>query len=383
MDRRNVSLDTLRGAAIVFVINCHIAHFAARDGHLGFVQLGGRGVDLFFVLSGWLLGFYLLTELKQTGTIQLRRFWLRRWLRTLPAYYAMLAFTLAWQYFRFGVGSLHWEYLVFLQNYLPDIETHLLHNPTEHIPYFTISWSLCVEEYFYLAVAPLLLLFARVPRSRLLLVPLLLLPIVCRAAGWYGSTEQTHVRFGQCAAGVLLAAVAIHQPVLWRWLCRAAPVLALAGLVAAITNVVARFHPKGSELWMEAWTLVFSSFVLLANSNDFWRWQARVPGCRFIAERSYALYLVHGEALALVSRLLDRLKIQSLPLSYLLSWTIALLLAEILYRAIERPFMRAREWFDASRSLRLTTPTPVESAPESLEEEVPALAAEILPGSGQ
>jgi peptidoglycan/LPS O-acetylase OafA/YrhL len=382
MDRRNVSLDTLRSAAIILVVNCHIASKFAH-GHLRYVQLGGRGVDLFFVLSGWLLGHYLLAELKQTGSLEVRRFWLRRWLRTLPAYYAILALTFAQQFYSYGVGSLHWEFLVFLQNYMVDMHAWFSQDSSmKVIPYFGISWSLCVEEHFYLAVAPLLLLFAKVPRTRLLVVPLLLAPTVCRWLGWYGSGDQTHVRYDQCAAGVVLAATAVFRPGLWRWLCRAAPILALAGLAASAFNVEERLRPGGRDLSTDAWTLIFASFVLLANSNDFWRWRARVPGSRYVAERSYSLYLVHIEALVLVSRLLDRLEVTSLPLAYLLTWIVALAFAEILYRVIERPFMQAREFFGASRSPRSPIPKKAELATVTTANGTLELA-KSLPGSSR
>ncbi len=351
MERRNVSLDTLRSAAIVLVVNCHIvARFA--DGRLPAVRLGGKGVDLFFVLSGWLLGHYLLAEVRRTGTVDVRRFWLRRWLRTLPAYYVVLAYTMAWMLFRHGPGSLRWEYLVFAQNYMPEL------------PYFHVSWSLCVEEHFYLVVAPLLLFFAAVPRARFLAVPLLLAPAVCRWTGWYGSDGQTHVRYDQCAAGVVLAAAAVFRPVLWRWLCRAAPLLALVGLAAALENVYARTWSGWPDLGTGAWTLIFASFVLLANSSDFWRWRARVPGCRYVAERSYSLYLIHVEALAIVSWM----KVESLPLAFVLTWGIGLLLAELLYRTVERPLMQARERFAASRSPKLS-----DARPAPADEPAPAL----------
>src|SRR5579883_1610736 len=137
MSHRNGSLDVLRALAIVMVVGCHLATgFAPGSPVAVALGNGGRGVDLFFVLSGWLLGRQLFAEAAATGTVDVRRFWLRRWLRTLPAYYAVLAAQIAVLAVR-GKGSLiDWRYLIFLQNYIPDP------------PYFAVSWSLCVEEYF-------------------------------------------------------------------------------------------------------------------------------------------------------------------------------------------------------------------------------------------
>ncbi|MFM8271001.1 MAG: acyltransferase family protein, partial [Gemmata sp.] len=193
---RYPGLDLLRAAAVVAVVSCHAVTSFGSPPEYRAVQLGGKGVDLFFVLSGWLLGRQLLRELCDTGTIDLRRFWYRRWLRTLPAYFAVLALTYTWHLAR-GGRDVRPAYLFFGQTYLTDL------------PYFGISWSLCVEEHFYLAVAPLLLLLWR-GRAALALLPLLLvLPAACRAAGWYVHDPgvETHTRYDTCAVGVLLSAI--------------------------------------------------------------------------------------------------------------------------------------------------------------------------------
>ena len=231
MSRRNGTLDTLRSLAIVMVVTCHAVSAYGSPESLHVLQMGGKGVDLFFVLSGWLLGHQLLMELKSTGSIDVPRFWLRRWLRTLPAYYAVLGLTFAWQAIGRGNQGLDWSYVFFGQTYLSDM------------PYFGVSWSLCVEEQFYLAVAPLLLLFFRHRRALPLLPLLLLVPPVCRAMGWYGSLSQTHVRWDQCAVGVVLACVAVFRPGWWQQLCRLAPVVALGGLAAAGFNAASRCNP--------------------------------------------------------------------------------------------------------------------------------------------
>src|SRR5262249_29913722 len=143
-DRRKKSLDVLRALAIILVVNCHTVSAYGLPNALGFLSVGGVGVDLFFCLSGWLLGKQLCLELKERATIDVRRFWLRRWLRPLPAYYAVLGLSLSQAALKGQVPSNWPAYLVFMQNYT-------------HVSIFGISWSLCVEEHFYLCVAPLLL----------------------------------------------------------------------------------------------------------------------------------------------------------------------------------------------------------------------------------
>lgn len=333
MSSRNGSLDVLRCVAIVLVINCHAAVTFVGEPWRSVLGLGGRGVDLFFVLSGWLLGQQLLTELAETSTIEVRRFWARRWLRTLPAYYAVLAFSYLWQIVQKDNYQLDLSYLFFGQTYLSEM------------PYFGVSWSLCVEEHFYLLIAPLLLLL-RWRWGAIALAVLLVVPTVLRAVGWSGST-QTHLRWDQCGAGVLLAFFSVYVPQLWRRLCLVAMPLAVLGLAAAAFNFLCRAHRDWeiADLSTTAWTGIAASWVLLANASPFWRSGYHLAAARYLADRSYALYLLHVEAIVIVR------KIEGIPfvLTLLLVWGLSLLLAEVLFRGVERPVMRAREWFSWSR----------------------------------
>ncbi len=342
MGKRNHALDVVRCIAIASVVNCHAVAASGSTADLNFLQLGGKGVDLFFVLSGWLLGHQLLSELKSTRALDISRFWYRRWLRTLPAYYAVLALTFAWQIVGRGNTDLRGSYLFFGQNYLSDL------------PYFSVSWSLCVEEHFYLLVAPLLLLIFRMAWARYTLLPILLvIPSVCRAFGWYYSMDATHVRYDQCAAGVVLASISIFTPKLWTTLCRFVPWLLMGSLIAVAFNLFVRINRESriGDLGMLSYTFIFASWIIFANSSPYW--QSRpVFGARYLADRSYAVYLLHGEAFALLKRF------PSLPflLFLALTWILSLLLAELLYRAVERPIMRAREKFGFSRSRSNPTP---------------------------
>ena len=176
---RYANLDFVRALAILLVVNCHSGSIFAAAPLSAALQLGGKGVELFFVLSGWLLGRQILIELRQTGRVEFRRFWLRRWMRTLPAYYAVLTVISLYILSR-GNQPLRWSYLYFGQAYVSGM------------PYFGISWSLCVEEHFYLVVAPAVYAAWRFRPVRYLIAIALLIPSVCRAEGWYGADFQTH-----------------------------------------------------------------------------------------------------------------------------------------------------------------------------------------------
>ncbi|OWK38525.1 acyltransferase family protein [Fimbriiglobus ruber] len=356
MDRRNNGLDVLRTLAIVAVVNCHVYNtFAPGGANVTRFGFGGRGVDLFFVLSGWLLGHQLLTERAKTGTIDVRRFWLRRAFRIFPAYFFVLFLTMGQQVWKHGLGAIDPIYFVFGQNY---------YNKT---PYFGISWSLCVEEHFYLLIGPVLLLAARSTAAAWLVAGLLAVPTVCRACGWYWTDGlfDTHVRYDQCAAGVVLAWVCVSRPRLWQWLAGAAPWLALAGAAGVGALVANKWVPEELQnptLEAGFWTSVFAAWVLFAATST-----VRLPGLltrvtRFVAERAFALYLVHVDAIRVAVRVVDYARENRefatdhgdllLVVTFVLVWALALGVAEVLYRLIERPFMGLRDRFAATRSRR-------------------------------
>lgn len=108
------------------------------------------GVDVFFVLSGFLIGRILIDTFEKNGFSMpaIRHFWKFRWFRTLPNYYMILGLTFLFTYMRYGrAEGFDWRYLFFLQNL------------TDPVPkFFSVSWSLVVEEWFYLTF-PLVMFF--------------------------------------------------------------------------------------------------------------------------------------------------------------------------------------------------------------------------------
>lgn len=118
MDRaqRVRSLDTLRAVAIILVFIAHTVKAFWADSILAPLQLGGTGVDLFFVLSGYLLGTQLIKAMDQESGIQVFQFYKNRWIRTLPLYYAVLSLTLLQQQLLSDEPIFSLYHLFFLQN---------------------------------------------------------------------------------------------------------------------------------------------------------------------------------------------------------------------------------------------------------------------------
>lgn len=332
MNSRNRWLDVLRAMAVVLVVNCHIAvEYGNTHGSSTFLAvlgLGGHGVDLFFVLSGWLLGHILFKELAKTNTIQLSNFFRRRWLRTLPAYYAVLCLTFLQAIVQQKFELRELSFIAFLQTYVYD-----------HCPIFAVTWSLCVEEHFYLLIAPLLLWIGKSnPRGFLVFAVLLLLPSLFRFFSFFDNILQTHVRLDQCAAGVALAFIHTRFPQLWKTVNRAIPILATGAIALCGWAVASRYGIFGDPP-LEAYTAISCIAVILASRGDWWANRLYVPGAYYVATRSYSMYLIHVEAIAVARRIQN----DSFFLLFCMVWPITALLAEILYRCVELPFMRMRD----------------------------------------
>jgi peptidoglycan/LPS O-acetylase OafA/YrhL len=150
-DRHNYipAFDGLRAIAVLPVVPLHVGVSTLPNSHLLYeLTRGWFGVDLFFVLSGFLITWILLAELDDTGTIDIKRFYSRRFLRLGPAYASMLMAML--------IGAAIFEPLALTRvpRVLPAIITYTYNYQIaaggSHVDGLVVVWSLWVEEQFYL-----------------------------------------------------------------------------------------------------------------------------------------------------------------------------------------------------------------------------------------
>jgi peptidoglycan/LPS O-acetylase OafA/YrhL len=360
---RVYGLDLMRAWAILLVLALHTSTLPQLRPVLGWLENRiPDGVTLFFVLSGYLIGAILLNLLAQPrfGLAQAGRFWMRRWLRTLPAYYVVLALLfctvlLGWT----AIPELRLRhYLLFLQNFA-----------RPHPWFFPEAWSLAVEEWFYLLL-PLLLVASlalrlRARRETMLLgwVLLCIVAIPLYRAG----LAQAH---GYAEPGqwdlwlrkqVLSRLDAIAWGVLAAWLHRARPALWMARprsclTVGLVLFCLMRGVGMGADLrpFMDYLYLSLDPLAcaLMLPALSQWRGRGGTTGrvFSFIAAVSYPLYLVHlSLAQTLLSQLLARLGVAPPPgpggtiVLCLAYWTGAFLLAWLIHVAVEQPVLRWRD----------------------------------------
>ncbi|NOK14936.1 acyltransferase [Corallococcus exercitus] len=357
---RRDGLDVLRAVAILAVLAFH-APSHARDALPGWVRSGFAhgwvGVDLFFVLSGYLIGRQVFGPEEPGGVgANLRVFWTKRWMRTLPLYFLVLA-AYALKPWTFGtpfVGG-GWHYALFLQNFTVPRD-------------FEQSWSLCVEEHFYLLLplAAFGLGGRRWPAFAWLLPAglSLLLRFVVRATlpeglepseAWVRLQWPTFQHLDGLCAGVFLAKTADtwrRWPTRPRALCGA---LGLAIVGAMLGAFGSRLDGPGGVWIISGLTVGFSGLLVAMESVQLPP-LARGPVYQ-VSALSYGAYLWFGP----VVRVFERRLLAAPPVLVLGAFlAVTLALSWVTYRAVEQPCLRLRDRLLArfTRASQSVAPTP-------------------------
>ncbi|MEP6810995.1 MAG: acyltransferase [Chthoniobacterales bacterium] len=348
---RQPGLDLLRAVAILLVVFYHAGLFGFALPH-DWQRFGWIGVDLFFVLSGYLIAGQLLTPIRRGERVELARFFGRRSLRILPAYLAVLAvyfFLPAWR--EFPTIPPAWKFLAFVQNLG-------LHGGTA----FSHAWSLCVEAQFYLALPLVLILLARWKRGGLLLpVAVLLGGLLLRGLIAHYLTIDgaipfrgfqpliyyaTWSRLDPLVLGVALAAIEGFRPAWWSWFMRAAVWLWLPGLVAIAIGLWLGEGELSLALCLWQFPLIALGMALLlvcAVSPALPFQRIEIPGMAFLASIAYSVYLSHKLAIHAVQIWSGThgILLTSAPAFAVLLLAIALT-GMALFFAVERPFLQLR-----------------------------------------
>jgi peptidoglycan/LPS O-acetylase OafA/YrhL len=355
---RNHGLDTLRALAIALVFMYHYKVFVSGTNTFGFLsQIGWIGVDLFFALSGYLIGNQIFASLRGDQRFSLARFYARRALRTLPAYFVLLALYFLWPWFRAESALLPlWKFLTFTQNYKLTPGTAFSH-----------AWSLCIEEQFYLLLPALALLFAALRGSVkwvwAMLGALVLSGMALRGTLYVhyvaGNAESglnfmryiyysTFCRFDELLAGVALALLKNYHTNLWRRLSAHGDLALAAGtIVCAVTIGWLLQDERGLRMTVIGFPLLalgFALLILAAVSERSILRRTRVPGAASLALWAYASYLTHKQVCILASEWLTPQGIGADSLAGVAIMTAMSVLAGwLLYRLVESPFMALRE----------------------------------------
>lgn len=374
--RRVDGLDTLRALAIALVFMYHYMVFVSRESTFGWASdVGWVGVDLFFVLSGYLIGHQLFSGIAKGGALSLKDFYARRALRTWPAFWVVLA---AYFVFPSALGGKTppplWTFLTFTQNFGLQPGTAFSH-----------AWSLCVEEQFYLVLPLAVLIALRVGSRRaqawVALAALMAIGIAARAVLWssYGREAggaimgyhpniyyATLCRFDEFLPGVAVALLRNAHPRLWQRLLAHGQAVLLVGVAAVTVMLVAvsqayYIDGYGYGFFMTVFgysliALAFAILVVAALSPTSLLHRVRIPGAHRLALWSYSIYLTHKAVAHLLHGLGERVGVSGALLVGVITLA-SLLVGALLYRIVEAPFIALRD-----RVVPSSFPVPAQSS---------------------
>lgn len=357
-DARTASLDAFRVLAITCVMLAH-GSLLGIDAFpsLRYVTIifGVIGVELFFVLSGFLIGRQLLNV--GEGTQSVGNFWARRWFRTLPNYYLFLIinFALYVYVFKRPVGDA--SLLVFSHNLVAPFGD----------AFFAESWSLAVEEWFYL-LAPLLVFLSAAAFSRQrkfgVVFAMLVIILACTAARFWTAQIMSAsidsalrkivlLRLDALAFGVILAWLERYRPSaltklshVW-WLGAVLMAVAISYL-AKLSESLAFFAPPNEQHRLFT-PLLFSllpiACALLLAGAEATPMRARA----WITNQSkwsYSMYLLHFPLLLLILHFSGNLKNPVVIALAFFAWYLATVFgAAVIYSWFEKPLMDLRTRF--------------------------------------
>jgi peptidoglycan/LPS O-acetylase OafA/YrhL len=349
LPNRQIELDFIRGIAIIAVMGFHFHSYPTGSAIIAAIEyplksFGHEGVNLFFTLSGFLVGGLLLKQYAHQGRIDAGRFIIRRIFKIWPAYYVLILFH------------------VFAGRH--PTSTFLVQNLTHMQNYFGSSiaqtWSLAVEEHFYLFLPALLILFARIGLRANALIGALFaicaLVLVARTAAvsngdLQGTFFYTQYRIDSLLFGVILAAFYWMKPEAYRWL--ADRKWLLIGLVAMLVAWIMFATPHlalDQSIGYTVQAIGFTALIVLTleYSKSIKKTRLyRLIG--WIGIYSYGIYLWHSLALAPADMMIR--KASALGLPAIPSWAvimgaqffIAIVLGYVTTRAVEFPFLRIRD----------------------------------------
>jgi peptidoglycan/LPS O-acetylase OafA/YrhL len=341
--KRVYGLDILRAVAILLVVYGHsMIYFGYNSYNVPYL---GDGVTLFFVLSGFLIGkIYFKTVQKDAASLV--TFWTRRWLRTLPAYFFVLVIMMILT--RHNLLS----YFTFTQT---------LFNGNADT--YSESWSLCVEEWFYLIVPLVLYILYRVTKNKkdsiyaiVFFIILISIVRVLRTSSsmpvwdWDNFIKRTVVtRLDSIMYGVLAAYLTLYSKIKLQKLF-------IPGLIIWVINfsIYNIYGYTSYQIWFDIPIESIAAFVMLPYLASVKTGKGVLfRSLTFISKISYSIYLLN---LSPVKAILNNDHIQpiiKLVPPVLVFFIVSFGGAYLLYRFVEKPFMKLRDKKDSKKDSKL------------------------------
>ena len=349
-------LDHLRAAAIILVLMYHYRAFKHPQWIDDIGRFGWTGVDLFFVLSGFLISGQLFKEIERKGNFSLKIFYIKRFFRIIPAYFFTLFLYFAFPFFREREAlSPLWKFVTFTQNY----GLNVIDRGT-----FSHAWSLCIEEQFYLFLPLLLLILAKTRLFKylpVLLIGVITFSLMVRIVMWnqYIIPVQpdsldfwrlwymkiyypTHTRLDGLGMGVLIGYLMQYSSGFKRKVHHHGNLIFISGLVLLGVSLWVcneQTSERASVFGFTPVALSYGLIVLSAVSESSFLYRSKSYITAQLAALSYAIYLSHKGIIHMTQVAMDKFTVQTADNICLILCLLACITAAVLYRIlIEKPF---------------------------------------------
>ena len=371
------ALDGIRGWAVLAVMSSHLFPGTARSPVARAIQAlfvcGATGVDLFFVLSGFLITGILFDSLQDQHFF--RKFYARRILRIFPLYYAVLACYAVTVLFGRHYSNQLWSMALYVQN------THLIARaiydyagpsplPLAHF------WSLAIEEQFYLLWPFVIFLL---PRRRPLLLLCLVATLLCPLGraylwmhGWpyFPVHDNTLLRADSLLAGAALALLLRSR--LRDDVFRLAAPLFLGGIVGTAATMLSsgldpavhsQWVPLAGALSYTGFNLICTALIVFALQPGWWSALCRTAPLRSLGKYSYGLYVLHLPLFTylqqpvrnLLAEHLTRNKGVGVAVTGLTCFALSVVAAFLSYQLYEKQFLRLKRLFSYGEAVPART----------------------------
>ncbi len=363
--QRVFGLDVVRAVAILLILCSHSTILLFPNSETTSIKtiqfFGTIGVDIFFVLSGFLIGSILLKYIEnhQTKPKHFLQFWMRRWFRTLPNYYLVLLINIGLVvFFNTGLPDQLYRYFFFFQNFTD-----------KHPDFFTESWSLSIEEFAYI-IGPLLLLFLglifkAVNKWLFLMVTLLIIlyftankfifhysfTAIPDNFSWSQSIRKVVItRIDSIYYGFIGAFAAFYYTKYWnryKWISFGLGTLMFLSIHFYI--YINQLNPDSFILFFNVYYLSIVSISILLTFPVFSSW---ITGKTFsvaitkISIWSYSIYLVNYSIVLLSIKQfvsISNLNTIEKVIVLLLFWSVTFVLSYLLFTFFEHPILKFRD----------------------------------------
>jgi len=351
-------LDVVRFFAFLAVFVYHTAYypvdyFVTRHVPLWLAQIvvsvaraGAYGVDLFFVLSAYLITELLLREKEERGSLHVKSFYIRRMLRIWPLYYFFIALA-AFIPLLNPTGAFNFRYIIPFLLLAGNWSTIAFGPPqSAALP----LWSVSVEEQFYLLWPPVVARLSRRGIMRaavgmIVLANLTRVTVLFRHGGGWDVWANTLARLDPMAAGILLAVLLAGRAP------RIAPALRLAAIVGGITCIAVTGYfaaPWGYSLPWRGTLISYpvvaaaSTMIVLASIGI----SVRLGVLQYLGKISYGLYVYHTACIWITDRFLHvRNGLAHMCVREVLALALTIAISALSYAVIEKPFLNLKRKF--------------------------------------